>query len=196
VVSSELGPIYRRTVIRAVAGLGEPTELSDGVRGAATHHPVQAASHQGRAVGGASASRKQKFEPIPLQQRVRKLSVPLGDDTLVGCSGAMPCPMITRISATSPAMTVGTMPSGASSLMNRSKNPGVGVRRKLPGDLKAIFESLLSSPLQRRVIAGLRRDQGFAAPSPRLAHAGLRVVHRRLRYTRPEEAKAPLDELR
>jgi len=30
VVSSELGPIYRRTVIRAVAGLGEPTELSDG----------------------------------------------------------------------------------------------------------------------------------------------------------------------
>ena len=137
-----------------------------------------------------------KFESSSLQQRVRKLSVPLGDDTLVGCSGAMPCPMITRISATSPAMTVGTMPSGASSLMNRSKNPGVGVRRKLPGDLKAIFESLLSSPLQRRVIAGLRRDQGFAAPSPRLAHAGLRVVHRRLRYTRPEEAKAPLDELR
>ena len=32
-VSSELGPIYRRTVIRAVASLGEPIELSDGVRG-------------------------------------------------------------------------------------------------------------------------------------------------------------------
>ena len=32
VVSSELGPIYRRTVVRAVAGLGEPIELSDGVR--------------------------------------------------------------------------------------------------------------------------------------------------------------------
>jgi hypothetical protein len=41
------------------ADLGEPIELSGGVRGAATHRPDQAASHQqGRAVGGASASRK------------------------------------------------------------------------------------------------------------------------------------------
>ena len=32
VVSSELGPIYLRSVIRAVAGLGEPIELSGGVR--------------------------------------------------------------------------------------------------------------------------------------------------------------------
>jgi hypothetical protein len=31
-VSSELEPIYLRTVIRAVAGLGEPIELSGGVR--------------------------------------------------------------------------------------------------------------------------------------------------------------------
>jgi len=29
-----VGAIYRRTVIRAVASLGEPIELSDGVRGA------------------------------------------------------------------------------------------------------------------------------------------------------------------
>ena len=65
VVSSELGPIYRRTVVRAVAGLGEPIELSDGVRGAATHRPDQAASHQSRAVGGASASRNRGLNPAP-----------------------------------------------------------------------------------------------------------------------------------
>jgi len=41
VVSPELGPIYRRTVIRAVAGLGEPIELSGGVRGAATHARIR-----------------------------------------------------------------------------------------------------------------------------------------------------------
>jgi hypothetical protein len=40
------------------------------VRGAATHRPDQAASHQGRAVGGASASRNRRFESLPLQQRV------------------------------------------------------------------------------------------------------------------------------
>ena len=67
-VSSESGPIYRRTVIRAVAGLGEPIELSDGLRGAATHHPDQAASHQGRAIRGGGASRKQRFESVPLQR--------------------------------------------------------------------------------------------------------------------------------
>jgi hypothetical protein len=40
--SSELGPIYRRTVTRTVAGLGEPIELSDGVRGgAATHRRIR-----------------------------------------------------------------------------------------------------------------------------------------------------------
>src|SRR5215471_5066065 len=43
-----VGAIYRRTVIRAVASLGEPIELSDGVRGARTHHLDQAMSHQGR----------------------------------------------------------------------------------------------------------------------------------------------------
>src|SRR6516225_1655996 len=47
--------------------LGEPIDLSGGVRGAATHRPDQAASHQGRAVGGASASRKQRFESVPLE---------------------------------------------------------------------------------------------------------------------------------
>jgi len=70
VVSSELGPIYRRTVIRAVAGLGEPIELSGGVRSAVTHRPDQATSHQGRAVGGASASRNRRFESVPLQRGV------------------------------------------------------------------------------------------------------------------------------
>jgi hypothetical protein len=40
------------------------------VRGTATHRPDQAASHHGRAVGGASASRNQRFESIPLQRRV------------------------------------------------------------------------------------------------------------------------------
>jgi hypothetical protein len=49
-----VGAIYRRTAIRAVASLGEPIELSDGVRAARTHHPGQATSHQGRAVSGAS----------------------------------------------------------------------------------------------------------------------------------------------
>jgi hypothetical protein len=44
VVSSGLGPIYRRTVIRPVSGLGEPIELSDWVRGAATHRPDQGGS--------------------------------------------------------------------------------------------------------------------------------------------------------
>jgi len=46
------------------------------VRGAATHRPDQAASHHHRAVGGASASRNRRFESVPLQQRVCKLSVP------------------------------------------------------------------------------------------------------------------------
>jgi hypothetical protein len=46
------------------------------VRGAATHRPDQAASHHRRAVGGASASRNRRFESVPLQQRVCKLSVP------------------------------------------------------------------------------------------------------------------------
>jgi hypothetical protein len=69
-------PIYRRTVIRAVAGLGEPIELSGGVRSAVTHRPDQAASHQGRAVGGASASRNRRFESVPLHRRVSEPSVP------------------------------------------------------------------------------------------------------------------------
>jgi hypothetical protein len=68
VVSSELGQIYRRTVIRAVAGLGEPIELSGEVRGAATHRPDEAASRQGRVVGGASASRDRRFESVSLQR--------------------------------------------------------------------------------------------------------------------------------
>jgi hypothetical protein len=38
---------------------------------------------QGRAVRDESASRNRKFESTPLQRRVRKLSVPLGDDYLV-----------------------------------------------------------------------------------------------------------------
>jgi len=62
-------PIYRRTIIRAVAGLGEPIELSGGIRRAVTHRP-EAASHQGRAVGGASASRNRRFESVPLQRGV------------------------------------------------------------------------------------------------------------------------------
>ena len=67
VVSSESGAIYQRTVIRTVAGLGEPIELSDGVRGAATYPPDQAASHQGRAVGGARriAEAKVRIRPPP-----------------------------------------------------------------------------------------------------------------------------------
>jgi hypothetical protein len=40
------------------------------VRGAATHRPDQAASHQGCAVDGASASRNRWFESVPLQRRV------------------------------------------------------------------------------------------------------------------------------
>ena len=52
-------------LIRAVAGLGKPIESSGGVRRAATHRPDQAASHQGRAVGGASASRRRRFESVP-----------------------------------------------------------------------------------------------------------------------------------
>ena len=68
VVSSESGPIYRRTIIRAVAGLGEPIELSGGVPSAVTHRPDQATSHQGRAVGGASASRNRRFESAFLQR--------------------------------------------------------------------------------------------------------------------------------
>jgi hypothetical protein len=47
-----------------------PIELSGTVRGAATHRPDQAASHHGRAVGGASASRNRRFESVPLQRRV------------------------------------------------------------------------------------------------------------------------------
>jgi hypothetical protein len=39
-------------VLMGVSGSGEPIELSDGVWGAATHRPDQAASHQGRAVSG------------------------------------------------------------------------------------------------------------------------------------------------
>ena len=42
VVSSELGPMDRRTVIQAVAGLGEPLEFRAAVRGAATHRLDQA----------------------------------------------------------------------------------------------------------------------------------------------------------
>ena len=38
-------------------------------------------------------------------------------------------------------------------------------------------------------LAGLRRDQGCPRRSPRPAHAGLRVVHRRLRHTRLERSK-------
>jgi hypothetical protein len=38
-IIEEVRPIYRRTVIRAVAGLGEPIELSGGVRSAVTHRP-------------------------------------------------------------------------------------------------------------------------------------------------------------
>jgi hypothetical protein len=54
-----------RTVIRAVAGFGEPIELSGWVRSAVTHRPDQAASHQGRAVGAASAWRNRRFESVP-----------------------------------------------------------------------------------------------------------------------------------
>ena len=74
VVSSELGPMDRRTVIQAVAGFGEPIELSGGVRVTATHRPDQAASHQGRAVGGASASRNRRFGSVPLHPRVERTS--------------------------------------------------------------------------------------------------------------------------
>ena len=65
--SSELGPIYRRTGDPRVDGLGITIELS----GAATHRADQAASHHGRAVGGASTSRNRRFESVPLQQTVR-----------------------------------------------------------------------------------------------------------------------------
>jgi hypothetical protein len=41
-------------------------------------------------------ARNRQFESISLQRRVRKLSVPVGDDTLVGCSGAMPSSNRTR----------------------------------------------------------------------------------------------------
>jgi hypothetical protein len=71
IASFELGRTTGAPVIRAVAGLGIPIELSGTVRGAATHRPDQAASHHGRAVGGASASRNRRFESVPLQRRVR-----------------------------------------------------------------------------------------------------------------------------
>jgi hypothetical protein len=54
------------------ADLGETDRVAGGVRGAATHRPDQAASHQGRAVG-ASASRKRRFES---SERVRILLPP------------------------------------------------------------------------------------------------------------------------
>ena len=82
---------------------------------------------------------------------------------------------ITRMSATSPAMTVGTMPSGASSLMNRSKNPGVGVRRKLPWqDCSAGHK-----PFNAFAVGGERADSPTAAvfERDRLRHFRLRRQH-------------------
>jgi hypothetical protein len=57
VVSSELGPMDRRTVIQAVAGLGEPLEFRAAVRGAATHRLDQAGvtPNEERATPGATA---------------------------------------------------------------------------------------------------------------------------------------------
>ena len=44
---------------------GLTRELSGWVRSAVTHRPDQAASHQGRAVGAASAWRNRRFESVP-----------------------------------------------------------------------------------------------------------------------------------
>jgi len=44
---------------------GLTRELSGWVRSAVTHRPDQAASHQGRAVGAASALRNRRFESVP-----------------------------------------------------------------------------------------------------------------------------------
>ena len=60
--SSELGPIYRRTGYRSVAGLGIPIELWASVRGAAAHRPDQAVSRHGQ--------RCRRCEPIA-EQKVR-----------------------------------------------------------------------------------------------------------------------------
>ena len=49
--------VYRRTVIRAVAGFGEPIELSGGVRVTATHPPDQAARHTKVALSAVQAHR-------------------------------------------------------------------------------------------------------------------------------------------
>ena len=56
VVSSELGPMDRRTVIQAVAGLGEPLEFRAAVRGVAPHRLDQA--------GVTPRSRCRRCEPI------------------------------------------------------------------------------------------------------------------------------------
>jgi hypothetical protein len=60
------------------------------VSGSAFHAAVLASSEE------PFAERDRWFESGSLHRRVRKLSVPLGDDALVGCSGAMPCSNRTR----------------------------------------------------------------------------------------------------
>ena len=80
VVLPELGPIYRRTVIRAVAGLGEPIELSGGVRGAATHARIRrrhtkvalsaVRAPRGTASSNQSLSCEESDELVQLGQRV------------------------------------------------------------------------------------------------------------------------------
>ena len=53
-------------------------------------------SRRDRRAGYGCRCRDREFEsPLP-QRRVRKLSVPLGDDVLVGCSSALPCSNKTR----------------------------------------------------------------------------------------------------
>ena len=67
VVSSELGPMDRRTVIQAVAGLGEPLEFRAAVRGVAPHRLDQA--------GVTPRSRCRRCEPIA-EPKVRIRSPP------------------------------------------------------------------------------------------------------------------------
>jgi len=64
VVSSEFGRSTGARSSEKLPASAEPIELSGGVRSAVTHRPNQAASHQGRAVGGASAFRNRRFESM------------------------------------------------------------------------------------------------------------------------------------
>jgi len=70
-----VGPIYRRTGHLTSAGLGIPIELSGGGPRSRHSPPGSGGAIHRRAVGGASAWRNQRFESVPLQQRVQRTSL-------------------------------------------------------------------------------------------------------------------------